>query len=172
MRRSGDVAFRVAVLVVVWIVLGRAIGLLTGGTPDATIASAVVTTALWYATAGALALRDGRLARPRPYPTWFLVGLISAVVCVGWQWASSAVSTGDVDLLLLRDSLVVLTPGLAVGAWACAAVGLALGRRDAEALDRPERERPQRHRPLTRSAIRAIQDVVAPRLSSRRSAAR
>ncbi|WP_370616865.1 hypothetical protein [Mumia sp. Pv 4-285] len=172
MRRSGDVAFRVVVLAAVWIVLGRVIGLLAGGTPDATIASAVATTALWFATAGSLALRDGRLEKSRPYPMWFAVVLVTAVVCVVWQWASSAIAAGDADALLLRDDLVVLTPGLAVGAWACAAVGLALGRRDAAALRAAGGEQPSRHLPLTRSAARAIQEVGPPRLSSRRSAAR
>ncbi|MGH1564176.1 hypothetical protein [Mumia sp. DW29H23] len=174
MRRSGDVALRVAALLGVWVVLGRAVGLLAGDTPDATIASAVATTALWYATAGALALRDGRRGLRHPYPLWAIVGLVASILCVAWQWVANAVATGVVDLLLLRDDLVVLTPGLVVGAWACAGVGLALGRHDAVVRRRlsVSDRGAVAHLPLTTSAARAIHEVGPPRLSSRRSAAR
>lgn len=191
MRRSGDVALRVVVLLGVWIVLGRTVGLLVGDTPDATIASAVVTTAVWFATAGAVALRDGRRGLPKPYPLWACVGVVSAVVCVTWQWAASAIAAGGTDVTLLRDDLLVLSPGLVVGAWGCSTVGLALGRHDAAARRRREattttpvpvrtpvfarsafRRAVLSHRPLTASASRAIRDVRPPRESSRRSAAR
>lgn len=179
MRRLGDVAWRVLVLAVVWVVLGRAVGLLAGDTPDATIATAVGTTALWYATAGLVALRDGRRqAFANPYPVWALIGLLASLLCVVWQWAARSLSEGAADLLLLRDELPLLAPGLAVGVWACAAAGLALGRHDAAARERAAvRDRTATpvaaaQRPLTTSAARAIQEVLPPRMSSRRSAAR
>jgi len=193
MRRLGDVAWRVVTLTAVWIVLGRAVGLLAGDTPDATIASAVATTALWYATAGAVALRDGRRRLLRsPYVTWVVVGLAASVLCVAWQWAARALSGGAADALVLRDDLVVLAPGLAAGVWVCAATGLALGRHDVAVRQRAEDDRDVQtdgdaeaerdaeadgaaeadQRPLTTSAARATHEVPPPRLSSRRSAAR
>lgn len=184
MRRSGDVALRIVVLVGVWVVLGWLVGLAVGGTPDATITSAVVATALWFATAGAVALRDGRRGLASPYPFWAVVALIAAMLCIVWQWSAAALAAGTLDLLLLRDDLVVLTPGLLVGAWACAGLGLALGRRDARLRDAgtsPSPDAPSSgatrrpappQRPLTTSATRAIHEVGPPRLSSRRSAAR
>ncbi|MFD1824122.1 MULTISPECIES: hypothetical protein [Mumia] len=178
MRRLGDVAWRVAALVAVWVVLGRAVGTLAGDTPDATIGSAVATTALWYATAGAVALRDGhRQALATPYPAWAFIGLLASLLCVVWQWAARALSEGvAVDPLLLRDDIALLAPGLVAGVWACAAAGLALGRHDLAVRQRTAADLAETtlraQRPLTTSAARAIHEVGPPRLSSRRSAAR
>ncbi|KHL10621.1 hypothetical protein CLV56_2065 [Mumia flava] len=175
----GAVAVRVLLLVGVWVVLGRAVGLAVGQTPDATITASVATTTAWFAVAGFVALLDARRDRLPRYPLvlWVVVCMLTSVACVTWQWASAALSAHlwvGSDLL---DDLGYLTPGLLVGSTVCAMIGLALGRRDAaaaRAVALPEsREATEDQRPLTRSATRANHEVVdAAGESSRRSAVR